>query len=592
MKIVIGESAGGKKVGFDLDTLITTRLLIQANSGAGKSYLLRKLMEVLFGHVQIIGIDPEGEFSTLREKFGFVLVGKGGETPADIRSAAAVAEKLLELKASAICDLYEMKVRDRHAWVKTFLEAMINAPKKLWHPVIVIVDEAHIFCPEKGAGESEASDAMIDLATRGRKRGFCSVFATQRLAKLRNDAAAELQNVLIGGTFLDVDIERAAKALGIQKGAATRDFAAHMKVVPPGTFVGLGRAISKEQVEFTTGKVQTSHPQPGSAKHAAEPPPPPEKVMALLPKLADLPKEAEEKARTVEDFKRQIRELRADLAQEKKVKVRVGDTLVIDPKQIETHVNKALQKRDGEWRTAVQLHLKSTRESVRQSAAQIVHSLNAMEFVPPAAPANEIVPIRTTVGIKPVPSSTAASAREETRPESSNLNQGGGTPDNNGTLSRSQNKILESLATFEAIGRTPVSKKWTAALSEASHSSSTFGNNLGALRSQGLIDYPQPGMVELTGAGRTAAPTIDAPSSSEELLERCRKILSASQWAILQTLVNAYPQALSKKELADRVGASSSSSTYGNNLGALRSAGMIDYPAPGSAKASGWLFLE
>src|SRR5579883_3355471 len=102
MKIEIGKTETGSAIGFDLDTLITTRLLIQANSGAGKSYLLRVLMEQLFGHIQVIAIDPEGEFASLREKYGFVLVGKGGETPADVRSAAVVAERLLELRASAI----------------------------------------------------------------------------------------------------------------------------------------------------------------------------------------------------------------------------------------------------------------------------------------------------------------------------------------------------------------------------------------------------------------------------------------------------------------------------------------------------------
>ncbi|HKW76866.1 MAG TPA: type IV secretory system conjugative DNA transfer family protein [Terriglobales bacterium] len=218
-KLIIIGSANGKPVGFDLETLIVSRLLIQANSGAGKSYLLRKLIEVLFGRLQVIVIDPEGEFSTLREKFDFVLVGQGGETPAHIGTAAEVAEKLLELQASAVCDLYEMQAKDRHIWVSRFLDALMNAPKKLWHPVVIVVDEAHVFCPEKGAGESIASDGMIDLASRGRKRGFCAVFATQRLAKLRNDAAAELQNVLIGGTFLDVDVKRAAETLGYRNPA-------------------------------------------------------------------------------------------------------------------------------------------------------------------------------------------------------------------------------------------------------------------------------------------------------------------------------------------------------------------------------------
>lgn len=77
-KIILG-TADGKNIGFDLDLLLATRLLIQAGSGGGKSWALRRLMEQAFGKVQIICIDPEGEFSTLREKYDFVLAGKGGE---------------------------------------------------------------------------------------------------------------------------------------------------------------------------------------------------------------------------------------------------------------------------------------------------------------------------------------------------------------------------------------------------------------------------------------------------------------------------------------------------------------------------------
>src|ERR1700752_4369200 len=103
MKIAMGKTAHGKPVAFDLQTLLVTRLLLQANSGAGKSWALRRLMEQLAGHVQTIAIDPEGEFSTLREKFPYALIGKGGDAPALPRTAALTAERLLELKASAVC---------------------------------------------------------------------------------------------------------------------------------------------------------------------------------------------------------------------------------------------------------------------------------------------------------------------------------------------------------------------------------------------------------------------------------------------------------------------------------------------------------
>jgi DNA helicase HerA-like ATPase len=156
-KITVGYTAYLEDVEIDIPMLLRTRLLIQANSGGGKSYLIRRLAEQMFGKVPVIIIDPEGEFATLREKFGYVLIGKGGETPADLRSAAMVAHKLLELRASAVCDLYELKPQARHQWVRAFLDALIDAPKELWRPTIIVLDEAHQFSPEGKSGESEAS---------------------------------------------------------------------------------------------------------------------------------------------------------------------------------------------------------------------------------------------------------------------------------------------------------------------------------------------------------------------------------------------------------------------------------------------------
>jgi hypothetical protein len=106
-RIRMSDAGHGRSVSLDLDTLLRTRLLIQANSGGGKSWAIRRLCEQAFRAVQIIVIDPEGEFASLREKYGFVLAGQGGETMADVRSAPLLAQRLLELRASAVCDLYE-----------------------------------------------------------------------------------------------------------------------------------------------------------------------------------------------------------------------------------------------------------------------------------------------------------------------------------------------------------------------------------------------------------------------------------------------------------------------------------------------------
>src|SRR5690606_23837480 len=90
------ENQGGSAV-FDLPRLLETRMLVQANSGAGKSWLLRRLLEQSALNVQQLVIDPEGEFSTLREKFDYVIAAPhDGDAVAPPKTAQLLARRLLE----------------------------------------------------------------------------------------------------------------------------------------------------------------------------------------------------------------------------------------------------------------------------------------------------------------------------------------------------------------------------------------------------------------------------------------------------------------------------------------------------------------
>ena len=507
---------------MDLDVLLRTRLLVQANSGGGKSWLLRRIAEQLFGKIPVIIVDPEGEFASLRERFGYVLVGKGGETPSDPRSAGLLAQKLLELRASAVCDLYEMKVGERHRWVRLFLESLIDAPKKLWRPTLVIVDESHSYAPEKGAGESEASDAMIALATRGRKRGFTPVFATQRLGKLRKDAAAELLNVLIGQTFVDIDRKRAADCLGVT-GQDVKTFFDQIKILKPGQFYALGRAVSLERVLFGVGPIQTTHPEPGSSMHSAEPPPPPEKVKALLPKLADLPKAAEEQARTMTELKQEIRSLKGQLktqpakvetkeivrtevpakyrrvleeAMKFVVKVETTDVILADPEQVAKAVKGAVEKTVERINQEIAARLKATRRDAIR-VKQLIGQLSDKGTV------DVMVDLSTGVnydfGARAAFRSRIA-GRLVKQPRYRNVSQEGEKPQiiaTNGdeSLGKCETAILATLAQHGEcdIGRL--------ALLSGYRKSGGFKNSISRLRGLGYLDGPNTGVMQITEAG-------------------------------------------------------------------------------------------
>jgi hypothetical protein len=313
-KIILGSWAGGGDVKLDLARLLLTRMLIQANSGNGKSWALRRLFERAAGLVQQIIVDPEGEFASLREKHDFVIIAaNGGDAVAHPRTAALLALRLLETEASAILDISELKAADRHAFVRLLFESLIDAPKNLRHPVLVALDEAQMFAPEKGQGESEATDSVIDMATRGRKRGLCLIAATQRISMFHKGVAAELKNRMIGGTSLDVDVKRAAFDLGMPP----KDALVILRALEPGHFFAFGPALAQlEPREFVTGDVETSHPKVGHRQ--AAPPKPTAAIVALLPKLADLAHEAEERARSIDDLKRELAQARRELSIAKK----------------------------------------------------------------------------------------------------------------------------------------------------------------------------------------------------------------------------------------------------------------------------------
>jgi len=568
---------------IDLGVLLKTRLLIQANSGGGKSWLLRRLAEQAFGKVQVIIIDPEGEFSTLREKFDYVLVGKGGETPADCRSAAMVAHKLLELHASAVCDLYEMKPQDRHHWVKLFIDALIDAPKNLWHPVIVIVDEAHVFCPESKAGESEASGSMIDLATRGRKRGYCAVFATQRLGKLKKDAAAELTNVMIGQTFIDIDRDRAADCLGVS-GPERRAFDNEIKTVQQGNFYALGRAICTTRTKVQVGKVQTTHPEIGGKKFSAEPPPPSEKVKLMMPKLADLPKAAEEKAKTESELRTEVRVLRQQLADAKRTNpVEKSITEIKNVPALTDAERKRLTKAI-ETGDNIICKYEVIQNLIGNQDSDMIDLRSDLRFF------KDLL----TGKLTPPKQFRPAPLTRQTFPIVTMHREKIASVQTNGDISPVGQRILNALAEMEMLGTKTPDRELVALLAGYTHLlSKGFVNAVGELRTAGLVSYPNSDSIQFTDAGREKAQFPSRPSTSEEIQNRVCNLIGGKASQILRPLIDNYPNPCARTDIAAAAGYTHLlSKGFVNAISRLRTLGFVEYPDSQSIVATKILFLN
>jgi hypothetical protein len=321
--IDMGLTDQGRPATMDLEELLATRLLVQGNSGSGKSHLLRRLLEQSARHVQQCIVDPEGDFVTLADHYGHVVVEADRHTEASLQQVAA---RVRRHRVSVVLNLEGLDIEMQMRMAACFLGGLFDAERDFWYPMLVVVDEAQLFAP---AAAGEVSDearkaslgAMTNLMCRGRKRGLAGVIATQRLAKLAKNVAAEASNFLMGRTFLDIDMARAADLLGMEKRQAEM-----FRDLQRGHFVALGPALSRRPLPVRIGMVETAgrggspklmplpetptadardliltpseeeRMTPLAAPARRPPPPPPQDINALLREAGRRQAEAAEKA--------------------------------------------------------------------------------------------------------------------------------------------------------------------------------------------------------------------------------------------------------------------------------------------------------
>jgi hypothetical protein len=306
----------GEPVYVDTDMLLDGGLLIAASSGRGKSHTFRKLIEETNGTCQQIIIDVEGEFGTLRELKGssYLIAGVGED--ADLQISINVAEQLalrvLETNIDIILDISEFDTDvEQHRFVGRFLKALIHIPKELWgRKTVVFVDEAHELAPQtmRKGQETLASDAMVMLAKKARKRGIRGIFATQRIADLRKSVISECDNKMIGGLNHYDDRKTVAQDIGLDK-----EIVDGLRKLTKGKFYAVGSAFGFEDAQLMriSDKLHTTHIKSGQRVAAYIPPAEGSKVAKILQtEFKDIETQADVRARNMQEAERVIADLK------------------------------------------------------------------------------------------------------------------------------------------------------------------------------------------------------------------------------------------------------------------------------------------
>jgi hypothetical protein len=514
-------------INIDPDVYIETKGLICSNSGGGKSYTLRKMVEQ-FSHAGVhqVLLDPAGEFGTLREKFNFALIGNGGDMPMNVQYAEVYAQKILEMRLSVIIDLYGLRPPDRIAFVARFLTAVNNADKELWHPCMYYLDEAHKFCPEGRKVNVESSDPVADLCSMGRKQGWGVTLCTQRVAKLRKDVVAELSNIFIGRTVYHDDRDRAGEILGLR-----RDDILKLKTLKPGEFYAEGPAIGYDLERFKVAPVETTHYKSGA--RIVSTPPTPNAIKKILSKLPSIPEEAARTLETKTQLQSEISRLKKELQQAQSTTA-AGQLGGADQRQelllAQTKL-KQIQAENQELKRTIRTH-QVVFESLAASIRPFTGDFEGCP--PPEAPTPALPPVEVT--------------RAPREPKG-----------DDGAMGSGAEKMLKVLATLSP---ERVSKLRLSILSGYSIGASTFRIYLKKLVDNGLVES-SGGYARITPQGLSAAGDYERlPPDPERLIAYWTRKLDSGPAKMFTILTEHYPDRITKARLAELSGYSLGASTF------------------------------
>lgn len=215
-----------------------------ARKGGGKTYAAGKLVEELLtlGAPTIV-IDPVGNWYGLQiaadgRSPGFaipVFGGEHGDVPIAVDQGDALARLLVPRRLAAVVDVSSFRKNERKRFVAEFAEALFHAAKQDPTPRTVVIEEAQVFAPQRERGSERLLGAIEDIVRLGRNYGLGSVLISQRPQSVSKEVLNQVEALFVGQ--LAGPHERRAIAQWVAEHEADRALLDELPGLPPGTMV-------------------------------------------------------------------------------------------------------------------------------------------------------------------------------------------------------------------------------------------------------------------------------------------------------------------------------------------------------------------
>jgi DNA helicase HerA-like ATPase len=172
------------------------RAYVAGISGSGKTNLVAVFCEELYRiGVPFVIADPMDDYRSLRELGPGVKLASedGGDIGLDYPLPAWIDAMIRQLAAgySVVVDLKSIfAANEKRVAYTQMLTALLKRQQKAREPMFLVVEEAHIFCPQKRQQDLPALEITAEIARAGRRSGINLILASQRPRDLEADVAA------------------------------------------------------------------------------------------------------------------------------------------------------------------------------------------------------------------------------------------------------------------------------------------------------------------------------------------------------------------------------------------------------------------
>lgn len=560
------------------------RLAFVGTSGSGKTYSAGTAVErLLAAKARTVIVDPLGVWWGLRllpdgktpSPWGVVIFGgEHGDLPLNEHAGKIIGETVAGMAESCIVSLDGLgtKTAERR-FMLAFLETLYR--KATGEPFHIIFDEADLWAPQK-ASEPTLQNLMEQIVRRGRVKGFIPWLITQRPAVLSKDVLSQADGLV--AMKLTASQDRDALGAWIEgqadRAEEKRILARLPQLARGESIVWIpGRGVLAEAAFPIKATFDSSRtPKRGEKRQARELTP--IDLGALKDRLATVEQEA--KANDPRALKAEIARLQRQMRDAAALAAKAGQ--VPDPAAIEA------AREDG--------FAAGVEEGLRLASVNFVLGIDD-EIAAAKAKVDALAAWRkriTTGGwlseigerpkrvASPVPRPAQKPIARPTaiRPAAVAAN---------GTLG-AERKPLMTLASAYPGGLTEA--QW-ATIAGFKRTGGTWSTYKSRLRGAGMIEQRGALWHATEAALAVLGDVPPAPTTPEERVAMWKAALGSGPSKILDHLVDAYPDAVSRDELAAAVEMAASGGTFSTYLSRLSGNGLIERSA-GALRASEALF--